>query len=327
MNPVDGSIEEAADFRAGAPRPDAARRATNEHSAKTALSCAEPTISSAWLDRGSICIHQDAGLIPCFATVSRTAILQVADESDVFILVARGVAQTESRDGRFFLPKNRWISLVQGAAPTIVTQAGSLVLALLLPPTSKHPSLPAIFPAHGTITGQERRVAFSLWRSAQQAAQSGIDGQLILGRAFYLLTSLQNEQRGLTRHCPGHTSERRHQIFVRMQRILLLLEGNLERDLRLGELASLCSMSPWHFTKTFKAVYGLGPREMVSAIKLRKAADLLNFTSHSIGEIAYQSGFESSSTFARAFRGRFGISASAFRNLKRNANPCTTLAL
>jgi len=284
-------------------------------------STASLRVSNIWVDRGSSCDCQTDGLKASFAAVSRTASLKAGEDSDVFLLVVRGEARVESREGQFWLPKDRWISFGRGAAPLVVTQSKSVVLALLLPAEVRHPSLPTFFPAQGVVLSKDRRMVLRLWRSSRKAAPGGHSAQLLLGQSLYLLNSLQREQRRLIGLCPGHTQDRKRQTFFRLQRALLFLEGNLDRPCSLKELASLCSMSTWYFTKTFKAVYGLGPREMTSAIRIRRASDLLAYTSLSIGDIAHQSGFQSSCTFARAFRIRFGMSASSYRTLKKGANP------
>ncbi|HCV96778.1 MAG TPA: AraC family transcriptional regulator, partial [Stenotrophomonas sp.] len=48
-------------------------------------------------------------------------------------------------------------------------------------------------------------------------------------------------------------------------------------------------------------------------LRLERAADLLRDTDMMIGEVAAASGFDNCCSFARAFRARYGQSASGFR--------------
>src|SRR5690606_9366369 len=81
---------------------------------------------------------------------------------------------------------------------------------------------------------------------------------------------------------------------------------NLDRPVRLAELAERGNVSIWHFTKTFHALYGEGPQAASSRMRLAKAARLLRSSRLSIGEAGAACGFENNCSFSRAFRAHFG---------------------
>ena len=69
------------------------------------------------------------------------------------------------------------------------------------------------------------------------------------------------------------------------------------------------------FKKSFKQVTGETPKQFVIRMRLENSAHfLIAHQRKSITEIALDSGFASPSTFARAFKTYFGVSADELRN-------------
>lgn len=98
--------------------------------------------------------------------------------------------------------------------------------------------------------------------------------------------------------------------------VLNYIVKNLKDDLSLDTLAQMANYSPFHFQKIFKQVTGISPKQYVIMTRLENSSHLLIIHRHkSITEIALDSGFASPSTFARAFKNYFGISAEELRSL------------
>ena len=114
---------------------------------------------------------------------------------------------------------------------------------------------------------------------------------------------------------------RKSQVFDRMQRARLFLEGNVDRNVRLAELAELSNVSTWYFTKIFHALYGEGPQAMAARLRLGHAAQLLSETTLSVSEIGAVCGFENNCSFSRAFRERYGTPPSLYRMNGAHAAP------
>jgi AraC family transcriptional regulator len=120
--------------------------------------------------------------------------------------------------------------------------------------------------------------------------------------------------------CPGHSERRKRQIMLRMQRARLCLEGQAGDGLRIAELARRTNFSPWYFSKVFHAIYGIGPLQFAARMRLEHASRLLATTLLSVTDVSAACGFDNPCSFARAFRARFGMTASEHR--LRNARGC-----
>jgi AraC family transcriptional regulator len=87
-------------------------------------------------------------------------------------------------------------------------------------------------------------------------------------------------------------------------------------DLTLEQIASYVCMSPFHFQKVFKEQTGETPKEYQIRIRLENAIQRIYANRQmSVFEVALECGFSSQAAFARAFRQKFGISATEFRTL------------
>ncbi len=103
----------------------------------------------------------------------------------------------------------------------------------------------------------------------------------------------------------------------RINRVIDYIEANLGGDLSLTTLADEAAFSRYHFHRIFHAMVGETLNQFIGRIRLEKAAAyLLNNERTPVTEIALDCGFSGSATFARAFRERFGMSASDWRERK-----------
>ena len=101
---------------------------------------------------------------------------------------------------------------------------------------------------------------------------------------------------------------------ARIDRVVDYIVANLDGDLSVESLARVASFSPFHFHRQFRAYAGIGIARLVRLLRLRRAALRLVFNPKlSITEIAFDSGFDSTESFSRAFRQVHGVSPSSFR--------------
>ena len=107
----------------------------------------------------------------------------------------------------------------------------------------------------------------------------------------------------------------------RVNRVLDFIREHRSEDLPLERLAAVASFSPFHFHRVFKSIVGENLREFIQRTRLEYAANSLVTRPHvGVLEVALDNGFNSASAFARAFKERFGKSASEWRR------SCSTLA-
>src|SRR5499425_2655332 len=99
----------------------------------------------------------------------------------------------------------------------------------------------------------------------------------------------------------------------RINRVIDYLRGNLDRQVKLKELAKVACFSEYHFHRIFTAVSGETLNSFTNRLRLEKAARLLRYSEQSLTDIALDCGFSSSATFSRAFRSGYDTSPSQFR--------------
>jgi AraC family transcriptional regulator len=100
---------------------------------------------------------------------------------------------------------------------------------------------------------------------------------------------------------------------ARVDRVLRLITDHLDEPLALEQLAGAAVLSTFHFHRVWRATMGEPIMETVRRLKLERAAHQLATTGAPITQIALQSGFASSQSFAHAFRQVMGRTPSEVR--------------
>ncbi len=94
------------------------------------------------------------------------------------------------------------------------------------------------------------------------------------------------------------------------------IERNLSGDLSLEKLAGVANFSKFHFHRIFRALAGETLSDFIRRVRLERAASqLMDDPAKPVIAIALDCGFSGPAAFARAFRERFGASASEWRKL------------
>ncbi len=100
----------------------------------------------------------------------------------------------------------------------------------------------------------------------------------------------------------------------RVNRVIDHIREHLGEALTLAALARVATFSPFHFHRLFHAITGETLFGFIHRQRVEKAAGaLLSGRDRSVLEVALDHGFSSAATFARAFRSRFGMSATQWR--------------
>lgn len=100
-----------------------------------------------------------------------------------------------------------------------------------------------------------------------------------------------------------------------MEQINQYINLNLKKDLSVKALAEEVGISESNLRATVSKVLGFGLGSYVNRIRMNRAQGLITGTDMSIKEIAYECGFNSSQSFARAFRRATGSPPSNTGNL------------
>ena len=67
--------------------------------------------------------------------------------------------------------------------------------------------------------------------------------------------------------------------------------------------------------RKIKSLTGMAPNQLIQELRLRRSIELLQQKSHTIEEIAYNSGFNSPSYFTRLFKKRYDLLPTSFLKL------------
>lgn len=96
-------------------------------------------------------------------------------------------------------------------------------------------------------------------------------------------------------------------------RVKSFIEANLERDIRLDDLARIADLSTFHFARVFKLTEGTSPYQYLAGRRLWHARQRLSESDMPIAELALACGFASQSHFTAAFSRAFGEPPGRFR--------------
>lgn len=99
----------------------------------------------------------------------------------------------------------------------------------------------------------------------------------------------------------------------RLAQCVAAIHTAFPETLSLEELARMSGLSRSALALNFKRHLGIGPGEYATCWKLLKAAQMLSQSDQSIDAVSYSCGYQSPSSFARAFRNYYGMAASEFR--------------
>lgn len=89
--------------------------------------------------------------------------------------------------------------------------------------------------------------------------------------------------------------------------------GNLRRELSVEMLAARAGLGVRHFSRRFKATFGLSPADYVERLRLDEARRRLPSAHQTVESVAASVGYASADAFRRAFERRFGIQPSLYR--------------
>ncbi|MFI8318305.1 AraC family ligand binding domain-containing protein [Kosakonia cowanii] len=130
---------------------------------------------------------------------------------------------------------------------------------------------------------------YALWHTDDPLAQQGV------------LLDLIDTFRPLAQHAP-----QRPEGAHRFERVREYMHDNYMRSLTLDDLASVASLSPYHFQRQFKAHFHVTPHQMLMAIRLWRAKHFLT-QGMPAADVAALTGLTDQSHLTRAFTLRYGI--------------------
>jgi AraC-like DNA-binding protein len=92
-----------------------------------------------------------------------------------------------------------------------------------------------------------------------------------------------------------------------------LADARFAEPLTVSDLAHAARLSPAHFSREFRRVFGEPPHRYLITRRLERAAALLRTTDWSVGRIATSVGWDSIGSFTTSFGRVYGMSPTRYR--------------
>lgn len=102
-------------------------------------------------------------------------------------------------------------------------------------------------------------------------------------------------------------------MYDHIERMAMFISANYDKNMSVIKVADHVGLHPDYASSIFKRVFGHTISEHIAIERIAKAQRRLLFSSDSISAIAYEVGYESLSSFNRAFKKLTGIPPRAYR--------------
>jgi AraC-like DNA-binding protein len=112
---------------------------------------------------------------------------------------------------------------------------------------------------------------------------------------------------------PRVSGQRTALCASRLQPVLRQIETELERPLRVADMAKAVGLSPFHFSREFRRVTGISPYAYIRRRRIARSALLLAGSKLPIVEIAHVVGFKTHAHFSGAFLKTVGMTPRTYR--------------
>jgi AraC-like DNA-binding protein len=193
---------------------------------------------------------------------------------------------------------------ISGGDSSLVLSVSNALLAELMPADLLAPGAsPTFNQQHLRIDARTQTLVMLLKHSLRQRAIEPLEAE---GLALTLVSRAIGPR---TSHASGATPARRRLV----DRIKVLLAGDLSRRWSLAEIASEARGSPVYLTQVFQQVEGLPLYRYHLRLRLARALDLIP-DREDLSSLAQDLGFSSHSHFSAAFRQSFGMTPAEYRS-------------
>ena len=105
--------------------------------------------------------------------------------------------------------------------------------------------------------------------------------------------------------------------YVQVRQSKSFMEKYLSEKIEVEKIASAAFMSRFHYTRIFKRVYGLSPRQYLKDLRINKGKELLK-QGLPIPEVCLEVGYDSLPTFCNAFKKATGYSPGEYQHLNKS---------
>ena len=100
----------------------------------------------------------------------------------------------------------------------------------------------------------------------------------------------------------------------KLKQAIEYINDNLDRQIKLTDLAKLVDISQYYFCRLFNESIGVSPYKYVIQQRVAKAKKLIKNSELTLADIAYECGFSSQSQMTQHFRKCVGVTPKVYRN-------------
>jgi AraC family transcriptional regulator len=128
------------------------------------------------------------------------------------------------------------------------------------------------------------------------------------------LLNVRADAQKQARRIPAKKLSTRVELYRRLLRGKDYLDSFFGGEVRLDRVASVACVSPYHFHRLFREVFGETPNQYLQRRRLANAQELLTSTERTVTDICLEVGFESMTSFSALFRRTYGCSPREYRS-------------
>ncbi|WP_368562387.1 helix-turn-helix transcriptional regulator [Pseudoxanthomonas sp. UTMC 1351] len=247
----------------------------------------------------------------------RTATLDIPAGWISVVLPLGGLLRARSADLNWQLRRGRM--LAWNGALQIKAGNGSGWIVLCGPPESwcragaDTTAVAEILPEEQPCARELFRLLIRLVRSTGRPLP---DISEVSSQVSEISTTLQEQQRPLRNllpRCAGRTFRGKHRTLLRLLRVQHLIRTQLDRHHDMVWLSKQVNYSVWHLTRVYRAVFDETPSDYATRLRLDRSLQLVRHSALAFCDITEAAGFESQSSFCRAFKKVYAMTPSAVR--------------
>jgi AraC-like DNA-binding protein len=230
------------------------------------------------------------------------------------VSVASGAASMVE-GGRTLLTGDAFISL-GCAALDLVSQSGAevTIVPLEVVPTAHTRALPPVVFVSGFARSEPAAAGLAAHLGAPTTSPAARHGEQTICKLMVTTVLISALRAWAASDREASWPPRTDDPFL--VRVAAAIEADPGRDWTIDQLAVRGAMSRSVFAARFREVYGTSPASYVTAVRMRRAEDLLD-AGTSVSETSRALGYASDEGFRRAFRRHAGVAPSAWRSARR----------
>ncbi|MCO6186362.1 GyrI-like domain-containing protein [Rhizobium sp. L1K21] len=99
----------------------------------------------------------------------------------------------------------------------------------------------------------------------------------------------------------------------RLSRVTDYIYAHLDEELNFEQLADVACLSPWHWHRVYRGVFGETVTSTVRRLRLHRAAGQLANTDLPVAEVAKRASYPNVQSFTRVFKAQLGMAPAAYR--------------